>query len=166
VARLVLVGLPGTGKTTVARELAAVWHVRAVDTDDLVSVATGVTVPTYLREHGEEQFRRREYAALVEALETDGVVSTGGGVVTLEAARRALASSMTLWLDCANEDILARVGESDRPLLGEDPAGSLVRLRARREPWYREVSRARIDASGPVAEVVSRIVDELAKATA
>ena len=164
--RLVLVGLPGTGKTTVARALSTVWGVEVLDTDDLLSQAVGLAAPQYLREHGEEQFRRREYEALLEALGSDAVVSTGGGIVTLAEARQALAASRTYWLDCADEEILVRVGEGDRPLLGEDRAGSLARLRAQREPWYREVSRARIDSSGTLDDVVGLILDELTKAKA
>ncbi len=160
-ARLVLVGLPGTGKTTVARELGRLWDVVAMDTDELLSRAVGCAAPEYLRRHGEVEFRRREHEALDEALANTGVVATGGGVVTLEAARRQLESQTTYWLDCADEEILARVGEGDRPLLGEDPAGSLARLRTQREPWYREVSRARIDSSGTLDEVVALILDEL-----
>jgi len=166
VTRLVLVGLPGTGKTTVARELADRWGLEAVDTDELVSRDVGRSVAQYLRENGEAQFRRREFEALLDALAGDGVVSTGGGVVSLDEARRALAASRTYWLDCDDEQILERVGDGDRPLLGEDLAGSLVRLRVQREPWYREVSRARIDASGTLDEVVALIMDELARASA
>jgi shikimate kinase len=159
----VLVGLPGTGKTTVAQELSRVWGVEAVDTDELVSQAVGLAVPDYLRAFGETQFRQREFEALGTALKTDAVVSTGGGVVTLQEARHALATSVTYWLDCSDEDILVRVSDGDRPLLGEDPAGSLALLRARRAPWYQEVSIARVDSSGTLDEVVARVLDELAR---
>ncbi|HEV2427152.1 MAG TPA: shikimate kinase, partial [Acidimicrobiales bacterium] len=152
-ARVVLVGLPGAGKTSVAREVAARWGCPAVDTDDLL----GAPAATLLREGGEAGFRRAEAAALTSALDLDVVVSTGGGVVTTEVARAALTGQVTVWLDADDDTLLARCADGDRPLLGDDPAGALARLRAEREPLYARVARARVDASGPVAEVADRV---------
>ncbi len=160
-ARLVLVGLPGTGKSTVARELASRWGVGVIDTDDAIASAVGRSVPDFLREAGEDEFRRREYETLLAALATDGVVATGGGSVTLAEARSSLAHATTYWLDCTDELILARVASGDRPLLGDDPKRALARLRTQREPWYRDVARVRIDTSGPLDEVVARVLSEV-----
>jgi shikimate kinase len=161
VARLVLVGLPGTGKTTVARELASRWDVAAIDTDDALAVAVGRSVPDFLREVGDDEFRQREYEVLLEVLASDAVVATGGGSVTLAPARACLVGEKTYWLDCADEEIVTRVARGDRPLLGDDPKASIARLRAQREPWYREVARVRIDASGSLDEVVNHVLDEV-----
>lgn len=162
--RLVLVGLPGTGKSTVAKALAARWGVEAIDTDDVLSLTLGRSAPTFLRDEGEEEFRRRELEVLLKALETEGVVSTGGGAVTLDEARRALRSETTFWLDCADEEILRRVAVGDRPLLEVDPVNALARLRAQRQPWYEEVSQVRIDSSGKLEEVVERVLDQMRRA--
>ncbi len=81
-ARLVLVGLPGTGKTAVARAFAERWHCDAIDTDDIVAERVGTTAAAYLRDQGESSFRACELEALREALEQeDVVVATGGGIV-------------------------------------------------------------------------------------
>src|ERR1700722_17454023 len=69
VAHLVLVGLPGTGKTTLARALAERQHVEALDTDDVLTASVGVSAAQYLRDEGEERFRERELEALRSALE-------------------------------------------------------------------------------------------------
>jgi shikimate kinase len=165
VARLVLVGLPGVGKTTVARLLAATWQCEAVDTDDLLSVAVGCPAPQFLRREGVAAFRQAELHALREALQGDVVVATGGGVVTTPEARMILLEEVTLWLDCDDATLVPRLGGVERPLLGEDPVASLRQLRSEREVFYQEVARARVDASGDLGDVTARVADALAEVT-
>jgi shikimate kinase len=163
---VVLVGLPGVGKTTVAQALAQQWDLNALDTDDVVATNVGMTVAQYLREEGESNFRSRELEALTTALEApDVVIATGGGVVTLPLARQLLAGEFTIWLDCDDDVILTRLGETERPLLTEAPAATLARLRHERGEWYREVSRTRIDASAPLEVVVAQVTREVDRLT-
>jgi len=159
VARLVLVGLPATGKTAVARALAQAWHCDYVDTDALVEERVGSSAAQYLRHHGEVAFRDQELEALREALGQDAVVSTGGGIVTTPRARTLLAGERTYWLDCELDVLMERLGDDDRPLLAENPREALERLREQRSAWYGEVSRARIDASGTLDQVTQRVLD-------
>jgi len=163
VASLVLVGLPGTGKSAVGAQIAASWGCAFIDTDEMVAQDVGSTTGQYLREHGEPAFRTIECEVLATALEHDAVVATGGGVVTTPEARRLLAGQRTIWLDCADDEILGRLGDGDRPLLGDDPSGAIRRLRNERAAWYREVSRERVDASGTLDEVVARVLQASAK---
>ncbi len=162
-ARLVLVGMPGVGKSTAALALAARWNCAVLDVDDVVATMVGSSAADFLLLEGEDAFREREVDALDQALRSDVVVSTGGGIVSTPRARERLKHEMTVWLDCDNASILPRLAGVDRPLLGDDPVGSLVRLRAQREEWYREVARARIDASGSVDDVVDRLIEEAAR---
>jgi shikimate kinase len=159
VARLVLVGLPGTGKTTVARDVARRWNRVALDTDELVAAAIGESPGAYLRRVGESDFRAVELTALRQALEADAVVSTGGGVVTTPAARALLAEQVTIWLDGTDELIASRLDSTDRPLLGDDPVAGLRDLRLARESLYREVARARVDVEGSAQDVTQRVID-------
>jgi shikimate kinase len=93
------------------------------------------------------------------ALTSDAVVATGGGVVSRDEARALLRGEPTIWLDCADELVVARVSGGDRPLLGEDPRAALGALRARREAWYREVSRERVDTASELGEVVDAVIE-------
>ena len=156
-ARLVLVGLPGTGKTTLALELAERWHIEAVDTDDLLVARTGRSVADLLRQDGEATFRRLEGDALDDAIRGDVVVATGGGIVTLPASRDTLAKATTMWLDCHDDVIVQRVQGGDRPLLGDEPSEAIANLRAMRTRWYEEVSRVRIESSGTLHDVADQI---------
>ena len=155
--RLVLVGLPGTGKSEVARVLASQWGVEALDTDDVVRDATGETPAEIIRTRGEDAFRDLEETALGSCLERDAVVATGGGIVERAVNRAALAHELTVWLDAPDDVILLRLIAGDRPLLGEDPRRALALLRARRLDWYAQVARVRVDASGTPGEVASAV---------
>jgi shikimate kinase len=104
-------------------------------------------------------FRGAELDALRLALGGDGVVSTGGGVVTTSAARELLQVSVTFWLDCDDAMLSARLGDVDRPLIGADAHAALAQLRRERATLYAEVARARIDASGDPDVVARRVRD-------
>jgi len=165
VARLVLVGLPGVGKSTLAKALADSWRCAMIDTDDLVATNVGVPVAQYLREQGEAVFREKELDALRSALNTDAVIATGAGVVVTSAARDLLGKEPTYWLDSDDETLLERVGDGERPLLGDDHREGLATLRAEREEWYRSSARRRVDSSGTVDDVVQRIQREVESVT-
>ncbi|MGD0852602.1 MAG: shikimate kinase [Acidimicrobiales bacterium] len=164
---LVLIGLPGVGKSTVAALLAERWATKAIDTDAIVAAAVGMSAAQFLRDEGEKSFRARELEALTAVLadEHDSVIATGGGIVSTPQARAVLAEEFVLWLDCDDDVILARLGDVERPLLAEDPSASLARLRAERESWYREVSHARIETATSLEDVVAQITREVDRLT-
>lgn len=158
-ARLVLVGLPGVGKTTLARALAAHWKCPFLDTDELIGLDVGVPAAQYLRDVGEASFRMKELGALRVALESDAIVATGAGVVTTSDARELIEHQFTLWLDCDDATLIERVSEGERPLLGDDHRGAISELRERREAWYRSCARQRVDASGTIDDVLRRVLE-------
>jgi shikimate kinase len=158
--RVVLVGLPGVGKTTVGEALALELAVAFVDLDDAVSSRCGEPPASLLRSRGEAAFRALETDALGSVLARDEgfVLATGGGTVESEAARALLnAEPLVVQLVAPTPSLLERLGGADRPLL-EDPSGeSLAALGARRGAWYAEVADATVDASGPVDAVVDAV---------
>lgn len=155
-----LVGLPGVGKTSVASQIAQRWHCEALDTDEVFLAHVGLTPAAFLRTHGEPSFRLREVEALATALDSTGVVATGGGVVCTPRGRELLAREVTVWLDCDDDVLLERLGDVDRPLLGHDPEVTLAQLRRERAPWYEEVSKVRVDASSSLADVARAVMDQ------
>lgn len=165
-ADAVLVGLPGSGKTTTGRALAHAMGLDFVDTDDVFFEREHVSVQDFLRSHDESEFRSREVEALVEALDSSAIVATGGGIVTTPAARHLLSSELTIWLDCPDEVLVARVSTGDRPLLGADPAARVTTLRDEREAFYREVSRFAVDSSEPLEQLVRRLLGIVERAQA
>ncbi len=161
---LVLVGLMATGKTTVGRLAAARLGRTHVDSDELIELRTGRTVREIFADDGEATFRELEAAALVDALAEDqpAVISAAGGVVLDPANRRALrdADAFVVWLRADPELLAARVGAQDhRPLLDDDPAGTLAAMDRDRAPLYAEVADRTIDVDGlGPDEVLARIL--------
>jgi len=146
---LVLVGMMGSGKTTVGRELARRLGWTFLDSDALVEADTGSTVVELFAERGEAAFRAEEARVLAEALDTPApaVVSAAGGVVLAADTRALLASrGIVVWLRADPATLSARVGTgAGRPLLADDPAGRLVELDAVRRPLYEEVADVVVD---------------------
>jgi shikimate kinase len=158
VARVVLVGLPGTGKSAVARGVGEALLIPAVDTDAVLETRLPGGVAGYLRTFGEEPFRHEELQALEEALGTDVVVSTGGGIVETPMARELLATQFVVWLDATDEQLVPRLIDGNRPLLGEDKAQGLARLRERRTTWYESVADTKVDCAHSIEEVTKAVL--------
>ena len=157
----------GAGKTTIGSELAGRLGWRFLDSDAMVEASTGSTVAELFAARGEEAFRSEESRVLAEALAGDGpaVVSAAGGAVLSPTNRALLATAgAVVWLRADPATLAARVGSgADRPLLGADPAGTLVELDAVRRPLYDEVSDVIVDVD---ALDPSTVVDKILAATA
>ena len=157
-----LVGMPGSGKSTVGPELARRLGVPFVELDAEIERAAGTTVPEIFEREGEARFRELEAAALTEAAMRDpSVVSCGGGVVLEPANRIHLrATGEVVFLSVPLEVLRDRVRPAaERPLIRAE--GDLERLFREREPLYREFAAHVVDASGPVPEVAAAIEKEL-----
>lgn len=144
---LVLVGMMGVGKTTAARVLADRLGRAVFDTDMVIETRSGSTVREIFAEQGEPKFRELESKVLAEALASPEplVIAAAGGVVLSAANRAALVDSgaRVVWLCADPVNLVERVrGGGHRPLLDEDPAGTLQLMFREREALYREVADA------------------------
>lgn len=158
-AAIVLVGPMGAGKTSVGRRVARALGRPFVDTDRIVVRENG-PIPALFVAHGEAHFRTLERAAVVEALDTGGVVALGGGAVLDADTRADLRAHRVVLLTVQPHIIASRIGGDDRPLLaGEDPVARWTRIFAERRAVYEEVADVVFDtSSGPLAAVVAAIV--------
>ena len=162
--RVVIVGAPGAGKTTVGRGLAARLGLRFRDTDRDVERTAGKAVSDIFVQDGEQEFRRLEAAAVASALaEHDGVLALGGGAVLDPATRAALGGHAVLWLRVGPADAGRRVGLAGaRPLLLGNVRGRLIELLEQRTPLYAEVATASVDTDGlSIDEVVDASLEAL-----
>lgn len=163
--RLVLVGMMGAGKSTVASLLARSLGCRAVDTDELVERSKAMSVREMFVREGEGAFRDAESEAVVSLGAMPGplVASVGGGAVLRAPNRGALrAAGTVVWLRARPATLAARVGNGEgRPLLNGAPAGPLEvldGLARDREPFYQEVADVVIEVDDLSPEQVAGLV--------
>lgn len=159
--RLVFVGAPGSGKTTIGKQVAEKLGVDFIDVDNEIEMDEKTTISEIFVQKGEAYFRQLERAKISELLNTfNGVLSLGGGSVLDETTRQALAISPVVWLKVSSGDASSRVGLGlSRPVLMGNVRSTLVKLLEERTPLYEEVADWEIDTSKKsIAEVVQEVL--------
>lgn len=161
-ARVVLVGPPGSGKSTVAQALASRWGLPARDTDTDVEARAGKPITEIFVDDGEPAFRALERDAVAAALAGhDGVLALGGGAVLDEATRDLLAAyraagGTVVFLDVSLAHASPRVGfNRSRPLLLGNPRAQWQALMTARRPVYEEVATLRVSTDDRTPEEVA-----------
>jgi len=161
-----LVGLPGSGKTTVGRQLAKRLHIPFVDSDHAIEARLGCSIREFFDQQGENAFRQIE-AEIISGL-THGpsiVLSTGGGVVLNPQSRSDLRSAgFVVYLKSSPDELYRRLRhDSSRPLLQvADPLGRLRDLYVQRGSLYRETAHFVLETGRPsVATLVNLIIMQL-----
>lgn len=160
--RVVLMGPPGAGKTTVGVLLAQTWGVAFLDTDAAVEAEAGMPVADIFVVQGEPAFRALEAAAVSRALgEHDGVLALGGGSILDPQTRTALAGRPVVFLDVGIADAAKRIGfNRERPLLLGNPRAQWLKLMEARRPLYESLATVTVDTAGRTPEEVVSAVRE------
>lgn len=153
VENIVLIGMPGCGKSTVGQALAKKTKRGFVDTDVLLEVETGYSPAQFIAQKGEAAFRTAEAKVLQKAAKESGlVIATGGGSILRDENRIALRRNGRLyWL----QRPLASLSVHSRPL-----SGDLTRLYEQRRPLYEQAADASIDAAQTVPQIAQDILEE------
>jgi shikimate kinase len=163
---LSLVGMPGSGKSTVGRHLSRRLALPFFDSDHLIEQRLGCSIREYFAREGEAAFRDVEEQVLRELAQgPSAVVATGGGAVLRPGTREALRQGgKVIYLRSSPEELYRRVRhDTQRPLLQvADPMARLRALHAERDPLYRETAHFQIDTGRPsVPTLVNMIVMQL-----
>lgn len=161
-----LVGLPGSGKSTIGRQLARRLGRPFIDTDQVIEQRVGLSIREYFEREGEESFRDLEQSVIDELTRGEPcVLSTGGGAVLRPANREHLKQrTQAVYLHSAPEEVFRRLRhDRNRPLLQvPDPLARLRELYALRDPLYRESARFVVETGRPsVAALVNMVVMQL-----
>ena len=155
---IALVGMPGSGKSTVGRQLARRLHWTFVDVDSEIERSIGYSIRAYFEQHGEPAFRNAEQAVLERLLRQGRqVLATGGGAVLRETNRRLLSSQAeVVYLRSSPEELMRRLRhDTHRPLLQvQDPMRKLRELYQERDALYRETARFVIETGRPSVKML------------
>ena len=163
---LALVGLPGSGKSTVGRQLARRLGVGFTDSDHVIEQRIGCSIREFFEREGEDAFRDLEQGVIDELMRSsEGVLATGGGAVLRQANRDRLRSAgHVIYLHSTPEEVFRRLRhDSSRPLLQvDDPMERLRTLFEQRDPLYRQTAHFVIETGRPsVATLVNMIAMQL-----
>lgn len=156
---IVLIGMPGCGKTTIGKLLAEKLGKRFIDIDAMVEKQEGCTINELFRQ-GEEHFRKLETEAVL-ALEKEkaSVIATGGGIIKRASNMASLKKNgIIVYVDRPVRDIAGDIDASTRPLLA-DGTDRLIQLYAERDDLYKKYSDFIIKNEGEITEVVENIIN-------
>lgn len=162
--RVVLIGPPGSGKTTVGSVLAQLLGVELRDTDHAIEVQQGQSISDIFMDAGEPRFRELERAEVAASLASHtGVLALGGGAVMDPVTSAALAGQTVVSLEVGIADAAKRVGfDQSRPLMALNPRAQWTRMMEARRPTYQRLATFSVQTAGrPPQDVAAEIVQRL-----
>ena len=166
---IVLIGMRGSGKTTVGAILAGRLHRELIPMDALIVYEAGMTIPQIVETYGWPRFREIEAQVTHKVARLQGIINaTGGGVVLNPENINALrATGIVFWLDISVDNILHRIGEDpNRPSLTGRASRreDMIATLAEREPLYRQAAHYIIDTNGKSQKQIAEEIVKILKA--
>ena len=155
-----LIGMPGSGKSTIGVVLAKHWVRPFVDTDIQLQNDLGMSLQTFLDQRGIEGLRRAESECVLGLSPAGHIVATGGSVVYSEAAMRFLREqTRVIYLQLSYENMCSRLGDYAQRGIAADLSGGLRPMFEERQPLYERYAEIVIDANQSVPEVLADLLE-------
>ena len=156
--KICLIGMPGSGKTTLGKEIARIFDYEFIDMDSLIKKETGLKISQIFSNKGEEYFRSIETSILEKIILNDKklIISTGGGIVLRN--QKILKKTYNIYLECNINTLVKRLNSSkERPLIGDNIFKDVNQLLIEREFLYKEISNAIVDSNKIKKNIINQI---------
>ena len=159
--KICIIGMPGSGKSTIGRILSEKLNYEFFDTDEEIETLTGSKIKDIFKKQGESRFREIETGVLKKLINFNRVViSTGGGIILNN--QKLLKKSLNIYLVCDLNVLIERASRNKkRPLLLEDIENNMKNLFNHRKDLYNKISNLNINATNNLQKTVTEIIDKL-----
>jgi len=159
--KICIIGMPGSGKSTIGRILSEKLNYEFFDTDEEIETLTGSKIKDIFKKRGESRFREIETGVLKKLIDFNRVViSTGGGIILNN--QKLLKKSLNIYLVCDLNVLIERASRNKkRPLLLEDIENNMKNLFNHRKDLYNKISNLNINATNNLQKTVTEIIGKL-----
>lgn len=157
---LILIGMPGCGKSVIGKRLSRELKLLFVDLDTAIENRADCTIPEIFARGGEEEFRRTETEVFKETVGVGGIIATGGGIVKRAVNKQAAKRGVVIFIDRPLENILSDINISARPLLA-DGREKLTELYNERYKLYTDWADIRVVNDGSIEDITDKIKEEV-----
>ena len=159
--KICIIGMPGSGKSTIGRILSEKLNYEFFDTDEEIETLTGSKIKDIFKKQGESRFREIETGVLKKLINFNRVViSTGGGIILNN--QKLLKKSLNIYLVCDLNVLIERASRNKkRPLLLEDIENNMKNLFNHRKDLYNKISNLNINATNNLQKTVTEIIGKL-----
>ena len=159
---IALIGMMGSGKTTIGKQLAKELHLPWHDSDLFIEQTTHEQIKDIFATKGEAYFRKLETRALQTLLTFPGILSTGGGIIIQKENREQLKNNAyVIFLEASIQTLVTRIDDQNRPLLQNEPMEQKLRtLYDKRESLYRECAHDTIKTDHKTIEEIVTLIKQ------